>query len=483
VTDAGIKGLCVIGQCKSIEILNLIATKVTSKGIIMALEHLSSLRELKHPSTVRVLAKIHQRALDQKLSDIPKFSISSIKISSFEKLNSNSNLWSALLLCPSITEIILIHCNLKNCTDKDLLGLLPLEKLEKFTLCGYYGIKHVNLTFDGGLAPFLKARGSLLKHLSLSIFQRVDYIPSIVQYCPNLLSLSLRVASIHSVLASQQDSFRRQQNKLEQPILKYLERLELAESNGILPESLSLLLSSPSLKLIEIRRCDVFTDDVLQKAANLHSFCNLESFEMRYCKLATIKILEILLQDNIFNHLNIIRLGWDQKAPENYSEILRNWRKEKEKNRWNVKILLQYYEDEDTSDDDSEDEDTSDNDREDEEISDDDREDEETSDDDREDEETSDDDSEDEDTSDNDSEDEETSDVESEVEEYHSLHSADSEDEPNQAYIYYATDEESSDVESEDEDTSDDDSEDSSIKVPTRVYYSSTETEEEEFNI
>jgi hypothetical protein len=204
---------------------------------------------------------------------------------------------------------------------------------------------------------------------------------------------------------------------------------------------------------------------------------------MHNCKLATIKILEILLQDNIFNHLNRIRLRWNQKEPEDFSQILRNWKKEKEKNRWNVKILLQYYEDEDTSDDDSEDEDTSDNDREDEEISDDDREDEETSDDDREDEETSDDDSEDEDTSDNDSEDEETSDVESEVEEYHSLHSADSEDEPNQAYIYYATDEESSDVESEDEDTSDDDSEDSSIKVPTRVYYSSTETEEEEFNI
>ena len=448
VTDAGIEGLCVIGQCKSIEILNLIATKVTSKGIIMALEHLSSLRELKHRSTVRVLAEIHQRALDQRLSDIPKFSISSIKISSFEKLNSNSNLWSALHLCPSITEIVLIHCNLKNCTDKDLLGLLPLEKLEKFTLCGYYdnGNKHVNLTFEGGLAPFLKARGSLLKHLSLSIFQRVDYIPSIVQYCPNLLSLSLRVVSIHSVLASQQDSFRRQQNKLEQPILKYLERLKLTEPNGILPESLCLLLSSPSLKFIDITRCGVFTDDVLQKAANLHSFCNLESFEMRYCKLATIKILEILLQDNIFNHLNRIRLGWDQKAPENYSEILRNWRKEKEKNRWNVKILLQYYEDEETSDDDSEDENTSD--------------------DEREDEETSDDDSEDEETSDDDSEDEEKSVVEREIEEIHD----DSEYEP---LTDYGT---------SDEDSSDDDSEDSLIKG-RRVYYSSTESEEEEFNI
>ena len=91
MTNAGIEGLCVIGQCKSIEILNLIGTEVTSKGIILALEHLSSLRELKHLSTVGVLAEIHQRALDQNLSDIPKFSLSSIKISSF-KLNWYSNL-------------------------------------------------------------------------------------------------------------------------------------------------------------------------------------------------------------------------------------------------------------------------------------------------------------------------------------------------------------------------------------------------------
>jgi hypothetical protein len=98
VTDAGIEGLCVIGQCKSIEILNLIATEVTSKGITIALEHLPSLRELKHFFTVEALAEIHQRALDQKLSDFPKFSISSIRFVSLKKLNSNLNLWSALLL-------------------------------------------------------------------------------------------------------------------------------------------------------------------------------------------------------------------------------------------------------------------------------------------------------------------------------------------------------------------------------------------------
>ena len=454
VTDAGIEGLCVIGQCKSIQILNLIGTKVTFKGITIALEHLPSLKELKHPSTVGVLAEIHQRALDQQLSDIPKFSLSSIEINSFDKLNWNLNLWSAVLLCPLITEIVLGPCNLENCTDKDLLGLLPLEKLEKLTISGYFiGVKHFNLTFDGSVAPFLKVRGSLLKHLSLSIFHEVDYIPSIAQYCPNLLSLSLRVVLICNASASQQDSLRRQRNKLEQPILKYLERLKLTEPNGILPESLCLLLSSPSLKFIDITRCGVFTDDVLQKAANLHSFCNLESFEMRYCKLATIKILEILLQDNIFNHLNRIRLGWDQKAPENYSEILRNWRKEKEKNRWNVKILLQYYENfnyegynyEDSSDGDSEDEDLSDNDRE--------------------------------------VEDKSDYYVEREIEEIHD----DSEDEP--ISDYGTTDEDSSDVDSkvethyysEDEETSDD-CEDSSIKG-RRVYYSSTETEEEEFNI
>ena len=137
---------------------------------------------------------------------------------------------------------------------------------------------------------------------------------------------------------------RRQWDKLiEQPILKYLEKLELFNLDAILTESISLLLSSPSLKYVDIFNCPAFTDNVLKRATNAHSFPNLVSYEMLHCELATHKILDILLQDNVSDHLSSIKLQWwEQKEPSNFDQIVNNWRKMKEKKRWDLKIWLCY---------------------------------------------------------------------------------------------------------------------------------------------
>ena len=75
MTNAGIERLCV-WECKKIKFLDLQfleTTKVTSKGVAMALENLHSFTALKHHSTAKALHKIHQRALKNKISDITKF--------------------------------------------------------------------------------------------------------------------------------------------------------------------------------------------------------------------------------------------------------------------------------------------------------------------------------------------------------------------------------------------------------------------------
>ncbi len=89
-----------------------------------------------------------------------------------------------------ITELY-IHSTLSNITDNDLLGLLPLEKLEHF----YISIRlNANFTFDGSLTPFLKATGNSLKELTINMVLEVDYIPTnlrslgIVQICAPSLS-------------------------------------------------------------------------------------------------------------------------------------------------------------------------------------------------------------------------------------------------------------------------------------------------------
>ena len=220
--------------------------------------------------------------------------------------------------------------------------MLPLEKLERLDVDGLINNADCPLSF-------LKERGSSSKHLHISVVHE-DYIPLIAQYCPNLRSLSLS-----NVILEEGDSdiddyvnvipqVRRQRNKLmlKQSIFKYLEKLTLFNLHEMLRQSLCLLLLSPSLKYVDINYCATFTDDVglLQRATNAHSFPNLVSFEI--CLIGNWRPI-LLLQDNVSDHLNSIKLEWwKQKEPSNFDQIIDNWRKMKEKNRWDLKIWLGY---------------------------------------------------------------------------------------------------------------------------------------------
>ena len=108
MTDAGIERLCVIGECKLIEYLDLRRTKVTSEGVIMALQNLSSLTVLEHDTVTEALHEIHKLgALENKLKDLSKFSLSNISIcaSDIPWWNWETFLKSTVFLCPSITQV------------------------------------------------------------------------------------------------------------------------------------------------------------------------------------------------------------------------------------------------------------------------------------------------------------------------------------------------------------------------------------------
>ncbi len=311
----------------------------------MALQNLSSLTVLELEDTVtEVLHEIHQLgALEN--NDLSKFSLSNISICALADTpswNWEKFLKSTVFLCPSISQVYLCG-DFEFLDDSILLELLPLDKLERLSVKG--------LINADCLLPFLKERGRSLKHLHIAVVHE-DYIPLIAQYCPNLRSLSLinvrfevesDLGIVHDVNVSPQ--VRRQGDKpmLKQPIFKYLEKLKLFNLHEMLRESICLLLLSPSLKYVDISDCAVFTDDVLKRATNAHSFPNLVSFEMANCELATHKILDILLQDSVSDDLNSIKLQWwEQKEPSNFDQIVDNWRKIKEKKRWDLKIWLCY---------------------------------------------------------------------------------------------------------------------------------------------
>jgi hypothetical protein len=82
VTDRGIQGLCMsvdslgrandtLGRCKALQLLNLIDTGVTKKGLQMALKNMPALTNLMHISIVEALAEM---ALNVCESNLPELS-------------------------------------------------------------------------------------------------------------------------------------------------------------------------------------------------------------------------------------------------------------------------------------------------------------------------------------------------------------------------------------------------------------------------
>ena len=109
----------------------------------------------------------------------------------------------------------------------------------------------------------------------------VVHIPAIVEYCPNLESLTL-------------DNCKTNQStepKEKMPRLQKLQKLVVKNLSIITSESLLTLLSSPSLSHIEIfmEYCNTLTDNVIQMAAKIHSFRNLEYLLLFHCNLVTKK--------------------------------------------------------------------------------------------------------------------------------------------------------------------------------------------------
>ncbi|EFX72441.1 hypothetical protein DAPPUDRAFT_308264 [Daphnia pulex] len=343
VTDAGIERLCGDadhlreeggridymwdnGKCKGIQILRVKGTNVTKKGIQIALQNLPSLKVLSHELVVEVLSNIHQLALENNLPVIPKFSVTEITVVSPYVPGS---FVVALLLCPSIIKVKIMGIN--GFLNSDLLVLLSLASLRHLQISAC-----PKLTFYDGVIPLLKANGNLLESLKLTNFYDVDF-HSIVEFCPNLNSLVIDHCVSHEIPIEEQDnSVRRKRIKVEHPILKKLEVLRVTFS-FVNSESLLLLLSSPSLRGLEITDCFELTDDLLERAALLHDFQHLQELELAYCDSLTKKGIDLLLNDS--NSIKKMSLQFDVEHSELLTaENMNEWKEKSEHKNWQLKL-------------------------------------------------------------------------------------------------------------------------------------------------
>nr|CAH0106758.1 unnamed protein product [Daphnia galeata] len=297
VSDDGLEGLCVTGQCKSIQTLDLFQSSVSTNGVLLAIQNLPALTILSHKRMVDVLADAAEATADKKLK-LPQLSLSSLCLfteSGFRTQHYRvGSLALALSLCSSITTLDLRIP--KELTDHELQALPLLKNLRIFRMA----VAERHITFDGGVVPLLKSFGNSLKSLELS-FLNVVNIRAIIEYCVNLNTLTLLCNNSYSMAWPEEErkSSEEKRIKMEEPNLKKLEELNIIHFGKCVEKEIIItLLSSSSLKSIYLKGCCLLTDDVLlEVVANSHSFQNLETLEISECKSVSKKGINLLMKE------------------------------------------------------------------------------------------------------------------------------------------------------------------------------------------
>jgi hypothetical protein len=349
VTDNGIQRLCGgahhlegesrrkeyiwdYGKCKLIQKLRVKGTSVTKKGIQIALQNLPSLKVLSHELVVEVLSNIHQSALKSNLPLIPKYSLIKIAVAS---PYTQGCFGLALALCPSVIKVKFEEIR-SDFLNSDLLELLKLASLHHLQIKCFY---RSSVTFYDGVIPLLKAKGNLLESLKLEMFSDVD-IHSIIEFCPNLNSLVIDDCKFCEIPVEEKDSFVRWKRiKIEPPILRKLEVLRLKFSPfQFNAESILLqLLSSPSLRILEIAGCSELTDVILETVVLLHDFQNLEELEVAYCDSLTKKGIDLLMSDK--NSIKEMTLQFNHNNSELFTaENINEWKEKSEQKNWQLEL-------------------------------------------------------------------------------------------------------------------------------------------------
>ncbi len=327
VSDDGIEDLCggretdlengickeVKGRCKFLRKLSMTGNvRVTPKGVQMALRHLPLLEVLGVWHVIENLAAMHLNDLTR---PYPKYALTQLVLRPNYFLTEtflpyeNGALRLAASLCPLVT---LADVRLQAViTDSELLSLTLLESLTELKIVPHNIVDDeeetddsCRITFDGSLAPILKARGNKLKTLHLELPMPVR-LASIIEYCPNLERLLLD--STHSALVDEPTT---NPNKRLKTAFgwEHLKELEFAATFGNIPPKILLLAfsSSPALKKLSISHCNAFDNGVLIHAIERQYFRNLEELILRSCPVSKRAIDRLLTEENVLKKLEFI---------------------------------------------------------------------------------------------------------------------------------------------------------------------------------
>ena len=346
MTDEGIRGLCVsvddlgqpserLGQCKSINKLCVNFTKVTNRGIQMALENLPGLKVFDCCSSVQVVSEMHRIACENHLPDVPKYSLIDLHCTeSFYSSYVRGSLNIAVSLCPSLIKIRIVSQD--NLTNSDLMALLAINQLKELSISSG---EVCYISFNEGIFPLLQAHGHSLQTLNLAELKKVN-VRAIAECCPNLRSLSLLMnreydcqwPEVLRPLSSKPLNKAAELERLESLHLIGTGQTE-GTSSGVPAEHLTSLLSSSALTQIFVKDCPTLTDSVWKKMVDKHRFPNLNHLELEQCNQLTEQSIHILLTKS--NPLSTLKVWQCEHLTRKHAA---EWTKKVKKNKWLLKI-------------------------------------------------------------------------------------------------------------------------------------------------
>jgi hypothetical protein len=195
-----------------------------------------------------------------------------------------------------------------------------------------------SITFHGGVIPVIKILGRQLEVLSVHDvpIQQAAQMSLLTQCCPNLSELLLIISYddstdelVNPPLATRM---------LFSPLLN-LKSLFMHfcthpsdEMLSIPPKMLLSFLSSPNLKMIDIRDCITFSDEIVEQADAIHGFQYLEELYLTNCPSVSQKAIDLFKKESMLKDLQLTNC--DGVDPN----IFEDWKIMIKQNKWKLSL-------------------------------------------------------------------------------------------------------------------------------------------------
>ncbi|XP_046437995.1 uncharacterized protein LOC124189402 [Daphnia pulex] len=334
VTDSVMQVFC-NGQ-SSLQKLSVRQTAVTLIGIRFAIEHLPELEELDCDNDSDILNVF--RSIRNEKRESKKFSLTKLSMFVHDKVPYEKGSVSLMVdMCPTLVDLFRIGYG-EEFTNEELLDFRELKLIKSLTISD-----ESSICFRGGVLPLLQARGLTLETLALSVEVTSEEAYVIIECCPNIRDLTLVLKSNYRetpgpVVDGVYSSYCSPKEVIP---LRKLEEIYLSNDIffAISRELLLLLLSSPALTYVCIRKCFTLDDQIIEEAFTKNKFKYLTILKFLDCSNVSQKGIDFFL-----NETNPLCYIYVEGCGNVNFDRLKMMVKEK---HWNIKFL---YNDEDDED-------------------------------------------------------------------------------------------------------------------------------------